>query len=840
MDILFPAMDAMNGARYEMPAVMKFIWLPILSTAVVASFAAHPSLDSARRALSERIPEVALAELKIAMALPDFPESERRAALVLSAEAQLLSGKSADALVSLSGLAGRDVTLLRAHALGAEGRWEEALTHYIELEDVEAAPLSARLGHAEALQILGRTPEAVTVLEKLIASGKATPSVRLRHAGLIIELGRKNEAEQLSSEIVPVALVEKKWLSYVQARLLLAREQWQAALDALEAVVEKPEGVTPNLHAAVLLAATEARLKLPGVGPDVAVRELEKFLTQNVETPAMEMIFRRLDQINQQERSPRESEFHRMALDRDEAPNRRRAALAQFYVCRMQMRERSRRQLAETSFQNFLAWFPNHRLTTFIHEMQADLEQSRGNFSAAGTALEAARTNQDRERGAHLAMRLGLNSYLNSDAARAVTYFQLASEQSPKLRKSASFNAALAELARRNMDGFKARFADFASNYSSDPLNGELALESGLLLARDNAENAPSVLRAFLTSHPAHERAGEARLALGEIALLAGNVSQAESAIATAKAVEKSDATGGQAERNDYAAIFAADAAALRDDGGVERVVTLARNFIQTHAQSSLLGDVRMKLGQTYFHQEDFANAQTQFETIAQEQPESELAETALFLAGQCAAKLMTPTSAERAKKLFDQVVERKGPLKHYARFQQGLIEHQLDNDASAIFQSILEAQPPAAAEIRYATLCAKGDNLVRLAKGAPEKLGAALAAFTQLAAIPEASSEWHNRAVYKQGKVLVQLGREQEALVIFNRLLDSAGVKPTETFWLYKAGFEAASMLEGMGSWESALAIYGKLANIPGTRAAEAKEKVKKLQLSRFIWEQK
>ena len=244
-----------------------------------------------------------------------------------------------------------------------------------------------------------------------------------------------------------------------------------------------------------------------------------------------------------------------------------------------------------------------------------------------------------------------------------------------------------------------------------------------------------------------------------------------------------------------------------------------------------------MKLGQVHFQDNDFANAGTQFEILAQEHPESGYAETALFLAGQCATKLMTPSSAERATALFAQVVERKGPLKYHAYFQQGIIQHELDKDASAIFQTILDAQPPAPAELRYASLCAKGDNIVRIAKGAPEKLGIAIKAYTELAAMPDIDPEWHNKAVYKQGNVLLKLGREQEALFVYSDLLDKAMSGPKETFWLYKAGFEAAGILEGFSNWPGALATYEKLGKIPGPRAAEARAKVKELRLKKFIW---
>ncbi len=833
---------------------MKPFQLPLFCIALASvACAGHPVLDSARRALDEQIPELALARLTLALKEGDFPEADREEASFLTAEAQLRSGKGADALVVLEKLTGKKATLLRAHAMASEGRWSEALPLYDDIAGAHGVPISATIGKAESLQMLGRTAEAVAVLEKLIADGKAPVSARLRHAGWLTELGRKSEAKELLRNIEVMKPSDARWRDYVAARLLLADEQWQPALDALDKITPETEGVSSHLLAAVVLASTEAKLKLKNIGSEGAARSLEKFLWDQPNNPAIEMIFRRLDQINAAERSPREAEFHKMAYQQIDSP--RRAALAQFYVSRMQWREKSRKHLAEKSLTLFLTWFPNHRLTTYVHEMLAEVAQSAGRFDDALKSLEAAqrtaqdsdrtalpavaavcpeRVAQEKERSALLEMRMALVGFQKGDAALAVTYFRLAAEHSVRLQKSAAFNAALAELELKNLDGFQKRLAEFVANHGSDPLTGELMLESGITEAREKPSAAPATLRAFLSDYPGHPRRGEAFLVLAELQLAGGNPVEAEVELGGAKATEGADPSGGQTERNRYAAIFIADAAKPRDSA---KVIALGRAFIEEHPKSSLLSDVRMKLGQVHFQDNDFANAGTQFEILAQEHPESGYAETALFLAGQCATKLMTPSSAERATALFAQVVERKGPLKYHAYFQQGIIQHELDKDASAIFQTILDAQPPAPAELRYASLCAKGDNIVRIAKGAPEKLGIAIKAYTELAAMPDIDPEWHNKAVYKLGNVLLKLGREQEALFVYSDLLDKAMSGPKETFWLYKAGFEAAGILEGFSNWPGALATYEKLGKIPGPRAAEARAKVKELRLKKFIW---
>ena len=87
----------------------------------------------------------------------------------------------------------------------------------------------------------------------------------------------------------------------------------------------------------------------------------------------------------------------------------------------------------------------------------------------------------------------------------------------------------------------------------------------------------------------------------------------------------------------------------------------LAKKFIQDHASSILLASVRMKLGELYYRDEDFANAQTQFELLADQQSKGPLTERALFFAGEAAMASMAAQSLERALVLLDRVVQLNG-----------------------------------------------------------------------------------------------------------------------------------------------------------------------------------
>ena len=271
-----------------------------------------------------------------------------------------------------------------------------------------------------------------------------------------------------------------------------------------------------------------------------------------------------------------------------------------------------------------------------------------------------------------------------------------------------------------------------------------------------------------------------------------------------------------------------------RDDA---KVVEIARRFVMKYPASVMLPDVRMKLGQVYFRNEDYANAETQFATLAKENPASPYAENALFLAGQSAMKTINTGAIDRALGLFDQVVKRDGSFKLYARQQQAIVQSGRDEaEAVKLYDIILTAQPPPEPELRHAALCAKGNSLANLGRTEPKQLEAALLVYDELAA-SGAPPAWRNQALYKKAAALEQLGRSQDALTAFYDVLARSTAEDREYLWYYKAGFDAARVFEAAKEWESAIGIYEKMASSEGPRAAEARERVKRLRLEHFIW---
>lgn len=248
-----------------------------------------------------------------------------------------------------------------------------------------------------------------------------------------------------------------------------------------------------------------------------------------------------------------------------------------------------------------------------------------------------------------------------------------------------------------------------------------------------------------------------------------------------------------------------------------------------------------MKLAEAYFRRQDFANAQTQFELLAQQNSDANLTEKALFFAARSAMSSMGAASLDHALALLDQVVKMNGDLKWAARNEEAAIERRLGKnpDALVIYDEVLknEAKPPE----RREALCGKGDVLYEMGAADPPNYRRAIELFEQLAKDPGVPAHWRNQAEFKKGKALEKLNDKPAALTTYYEVLEE-GADPQrqhEFFWFYKAGFSAAQLLEEASDWKAAVAVYRKLAAVGGTRSDEAKTRLTQLRLEHFLWEE-
>ena len=804
-------------------------------------FAAEPDLlTEARRALAESIPQIALAKLEVLRANPRLNEADRTASTLLLGEVLLAVGRFDDALRQVGPLAANGTPgapLLQAHILAAAGRWPEALPIYEKLAKLPEAPAETHLALAESFYATGQTGRAIEILEAFTRANPRAVTARLRLAGLLAETRQLARSRAELAATHPEAPGDSLWKRYIEGRLMLLEGRAGEAAAIFEEVTTAPDNLSENLLVAAALAMTDARIALSGY--EIADRVLEGFISKYPKSSSLEIVFRRLDRVYAAEKDPPEGELQRWAAGTE----KRRAALARFYVAQMQMRAR-KFDRATISIDAFLGRFSDAvadgevgdlaaRLLPRIYMMQADVHLERQRFSEAVLSLEAAeRLARSEETRAEIELRTGLVHYQQGEFLLATNKFESAARRSSSLRATAGYDAALATLQQKNFDRFFEQYREFNSQYPDSELRAELILEEGLLQARIGDQRAEETLELFLIHFGKHPRQSEARLALAEIAFRTGDQIAAARYLQAANRAPRQEATDEHAE---YLGIFLEEAKAPRDDA---KVVDLARRFIQKHPGSSLLPEVRLKLGQVYFRNEDYANAETQFATLARESPTSPYAESALFLAGQAAMKTINTGAIDRALELFDQVVKRDGPLKLYARQQQAIVQSGLGKETEAIklYDIILAALP--APELRDASLCEKGNNLTVLGRKDPTQLEAALVVYDELAS-SDVPAAWRNQALYKKASALELLGRTSEALLAYYDVLGRSAAEEREYLWYYKAGFKAAGMFEANKEWKSAIGVYEKMAALEGPGSVEARSQIKKLRLEHFIpWE--
>ena len=139
----------------------------------------------------------------------------------------------------------------------------------------------------------------------------------------------------------------------------------------------------------------------------------------------------------------------------------------------------------------------------------------------------------------------------------------------------------------------------------------------------------------------------------------------------------ESEPTEAARERADYLAIWIEDSVPNSD---AARVIASANQFLRRYPASPLVSDVRMKLAETYYRQQDFPNAQTQFQVLAQENPRAGFTEKALFFAAKSAMQSMGKHSLDRALALLDEVVKKNGELKWAGAQRTGDDRAQINN----------------------------------------------------------------------------------------------------------------------------------------------------------------
>src|SRR5881409_1135741 len=782
--------------------------------------------------LPEGVPEVAVVRLQ-ALLNRNLLDAEWRAVAEKLAEAQVAAREPEDTLVLLADARVRQLPwakFWRAQAFASLKRWADALPLYEELATHEGSPFrgAATFGAAEMLRALGKREEALRKLNLLLHDKELATRAQLRAAELHIEMADASNAQRLLAEMRPTSVAERRERRVLRGRLELILRRPERAIGMFQALLKRPEGAPHATLMAALFGIADAHLQLktPEVGDDV----VEQFIDRYPADPDLPVLFAKLDELYRAEHRPSRNGLEKWVRN----PEQPRRTFARWYLARLEIRA-GRRERARQLFNDLRRTDVQSPVIAPALFEFAQLEVGDQHFDEATAILGDARLLHPEP---SLLDRINLlfaqAQYLAKRFEAATTAFEQIAHSTSPWAKVALFNASAGWLQLGDHARFLTDYNELEKQGGDEESRASLRLEEGLMQAAKGDKKAAESLQRFIRDFPKNPRVSEAWVSLAELAFHFSPPRLDEARKDLARAAE-SRPTAAAAERADYLSIWVEESAR----GNEMQVLDLAKRFLEQHGGSPFASEVRMKLAELYFRRQDFANAQTQFEIIAQQNPDYSLAERALFFAAESAMSSMGEHSLDQAIVLFDQVVQKNGPLRWAARNEQAVIERKLGKpkDALALYDEVLKSD--AGLPDKREALCGKGDIFFEAGATDPNSYQRAIETYDQLASDKKEPIDWRNQALFKKGLCLEKKSDRAGALATFYEILEDEG-RPDqrhELFWYYKAGFNAGRLLEEDSKWESAAAIYDKLAAAGGGRSEEAKARLNNLRLEHFLW---
>lgn len=803
-------------------------------TSLLAQFAyadISSEIAEASAPIAEGVPEVALVRLH-ELLKNNLPESEWRAVVEKLAEAQIAAKQPENTLVLLADVRVHELPwakFWRAQAFASLHRWAEALPLYEQLAKDEGSPFrsAATFGAAEMLRALGRRDEALKKFTLLIHDKEWVVRAQLRAAELHLETGDAAGAHRLLEAMQPTSTAERRERRVLRGRLELIQRRHEKAIDIFQGLLKRPEGAAHSTLIAAVLGVAEAQLQLKT--PESADDVIEQFIDRHPADPDLPILFARLDELYRAEHKPSRNELERWVR----TPEQPRRTFARWYLARLEIRA-GRRERARQLFTDLRHTTVKSQAIAPALLQFAQFEVEDKHFDEAIAILGDARSFHPEP---SLLTQIDFLSAQVQYLARrfdrsAADFEQIARSRSP-WAKIALFNASTGWLQLGDHTRFLADYRELEKLDGDQEPRADLRLAEGLMQAAKGDEKAERSLQQFIHDFPKNPRVSEALVSLAELAYHASPPRLDEARKYLTRAAESPTATA--TERGDYLNIWIEESA-----GGDEaKVIDLAKHFLEQHGTSPFAPEVRMKLAELYYRRQDFANAQTQFELIAQQTSDNSLGEKALFFAAESAMSSMGEHSLDRAIVLFDQVVRQNGALRWAARNEQAVIERKLGKpkDALALYDEVLKSD--AGPSEKRESQCGKGDIFFEMGATDPSSYQRAIEVYDQLASDRGEPIHWRNQALFKKGLCLEKKSDRANALATFYKILeeDARPDRRRELFWYYKAGFNAARLLEEDSKWESAAAIYEKLAAAGGSRSEEAKARLTNLRLEHFLW---
>jgi len=772
---------------------------------VVSALAEDVRITTARQAMKEGLPQVAIHEL--ATQPWHSPEERDEADLILS-EALLGAGRPAEALPLLQRFSETDAQaqFWLAQTLVALGNKPGALAIYERLAGEKDFPrqIEALVGQARMLNALGQAQKAISLLASVPAPSNG---IALELAEMRLDAGDAKGAAAALTELKNPDQREVQTVAYLGGRIALALGNIEEARHLLQSVTRP----AAHIAGARIVALSECDLRQNKAAD--AEKNLEDFIDGNPRYIHLDQVFTGLDRVYSAQGASSSTELRRWSENASEPG---RAAVALYYLARNEARL-SKVENSQQDYREFLTRYPQHILAEEARVALASSLMAASDAKGALTVLESGTGSQ-----LHFLRGLAL--------AKSSQYTDASAEFLKVVPADfdAIYNAAVCQMLSGVPDEKNTAISELKATSGGNRLLEKYEFINAMYQASKRQPVATGLLRRIAGSGSRY--ANRAQLALAEFEGVELNTKAAGDDL---QKVSLKDADA--KERAKCLEIFLADTGEPESEA---QVVSLAGAFLKAYPKSAFEPEVRMKIGEMLFRKGDYLGSRDQFDIIAHSFPESPLAEKATFLAAQAVSRSMNPNAMEEAIEIYEQVVKRGGPMALRARFAQALLQTALNRpqEAIGILDSVLESKIDP--EMRFMTLTEKGDTYFSQGEKDKENYHHAIETWQQIADTPNVTKQWRNQALAKMGTANEKLGNNDAALACYYQVLSADQKNEPEYFWFYKAGFNAGKLLESEKLWKEAIAIYEKIAAVEGPRAEEAKGRANQIRLENFLWE--
>ncbi len=793
---------------------MKIRGFVFLAWAAAATLWGSP-LDDARQALNDGLPQVAIH--KLTQNDGKWPAAgDQAAADLLLGEALIAAGRPAESLAPLSRLPANNLAakFWMAEAYAALAQPEKALPLYQAAAGAKDLAAKAAIGQSRMLKKLWRVGDALAVLQ---ARAKAVPG----EEDVALEIAEQSlDAGDIAGAAAALAGVQalSPTANYLRGRVLFDQGEVSQAQAVLETITVCPARFVAGRD--IALAACEMHFQ----EPVEAEKILESFIEENAALPGLAEVFSALDRVYAGQTSASSSELRRWSEDSSDLL---RAGYGVFYLARNEARtgnaERSRQLYAE-----FLAKYPGNPLGLVARSELA------ASFLAEGQAREALALLESESGGQAAFLRGKAQAALGLPREAMESFLEAA--ESGSLEREALLNASLCGMLAGVPESKNEGVTRLRALADGATVVSRFEYLSAMHRAAQRDPDAGKRLAEIAGSDSPH--AVQARLALAEWDALRLDYPAAREQL---RRVSTQDSPNPLVqERAAALAVFVADTGEPESETEVKR---LAAEFLKDHPDSAFVPEIHLKLGEMYFRRGDYLAARGEFGQIAEKFPSSPLAEKAVFLTARAMERSMDSKTILEAVPLYESVAATGGPLASRARLAQAMLFNALKRpkDALGVFDKILESKPEP--ELRYTALTEAGETHFSQGPEDPANYERAIATWKLVAEDSGAPRTWTNQAWFRIGEAYEKLNQSDAALDAYYTVVSqgpkeaSGGAEP-EYFWYYKAGFEAGTLLEERKLWKEAIAVYEKISTIDGPRAGEAADRIKKLRLANFIWE--